>query len=54
MKISPVYIGHKPLFKYKDVRAAFKKLEKTVAGLPGSVQNAIDKLPKDEELVYST
>lgn len=48
MKISPTYIGHKPLFKYRAVRAAFKQLGKTVASLPKSVQNAIGKLPQDK------
>ena len=44
MRISPTYIGHKPLFKYRDVRAAFKKLGSNVANLPTLVQNATDNL----------
>lgn len=46
MKISPVYIGHKPLFKYTNVREAFKKLGQNVAALPIVVGNAIDNLSK--------
>ena len=46
MKISPTYIGHKPLFKYKNVRAAFKELGNTVASLPDLVKDEIKKPPK--------
>ena len=54
MKISPVYIGHKPLFKYTNVREAFKKLGSNVANLPKLVQNATAKLELNKKLVHST
>ncbi|MBQ3092888.1 MAG: hypothetical protein IJC57_01305 [Clostridia bacterium] len=46
MRISPAYIGHQPLFKYKNVREAFQNLGKNVAAFPKLVQYAIGKLLK--------